>query len=123
MPDLSPPCECLPGDRVGDGLRSGFHDVIIVINPKKLAGYEIGTLADYVTFLALAQPHSLDDCQQLPTILNLFASSCAAADNTAGMTDSDLGYLRGLYHMTDGATLTQQKNEIAYQVGTSLLRR
>jgi hypothetical protein len=111
------------GDRVGDGLRSGFHDVIIVIDPRKLKGYEIGALADYIAFLALTQPRSLDDCQQLPSILNLLASGCATVDSTSEMTDSDLGYLRGVYHMRDDGTLTVQQNEIAYQVKQALLGR
>jgi hypothetical protein len=111
------------GGRVGDGLRSGFHDVIVVIDPKKLGGYEIGALADYITFLALTQPRSLDDCQQLPSILNLLAKACAGADDTREMTESDLGYLKGAYHMTDDGALTVQQNEIAYQVKQSLLGR
>jgi hypothetical protein len=108
------------GTRLNDGLRSGFHDVIIVVEPKQLAGYEIGALADYIAFLALAQPRSLDDCQQLPTILNLLAAGCARAGEATQMTDSDMGYLRGLYHMTDDAGLATQQNEIAFQLKQAL---
>jgi hypothetical protein len=111
------------GDRVSDGLRSGFHDVIIVIDPTKLRGYEIGALADYITFLALTQPLSLDDCQQMPSILNLLAKKCAAADDTHEMSESDIGYLKGVYHMKDDGTLATQQNEIAYQVKQTLLGR
>jgi hypothetical protein len=111
------------GDRVGDGLRSGFHDVIIVIDPTKLRGYEIGALADYITFMALTQPASLDDCQQLPSIINLLAKDCAVADDTHEMSESDLGYLKGVYHMKDDGTLATQQNEIAYQVRQALLGR
>ncbi|HEX4176903.1 MAG TPA: hypothetical protein VHY57_00630 [Rhizomicrobium sp.] len=111
------------GDRVGDGLRSGFHDVIIVIDPKKLGGYEIGALADYIAFLALTQPRSLDDCQQLPSILNLLASGCKGADTTSEMTESDLGYLKGVYHMKDDDAFTFQQDQIAYQVKQALLGR
>jgi hypothetical protein len=111
------------GDRVSDGLRSGFHDVIIVIDPPKLRGYEIGALADYITFLALTQPLSQDDCQQMPSILNLLAKECAAADDTHEMSEGDLGYLKGVYHMKDDGTLATQQNEIAYQVKQTLLGR
>jgi len=111
------------GDRVSDGLRSGFHDVIIVIDPAKLRGYEIGALADYITFLALTQPASLDDCQQMPSILNLLAKNCAAADDTHDMSEGDLGYLKGIYHMKDDGVLATQQNEIAYQVKQTLLGR
>jgi hypothetical protein len=111
------------GDRTRDGLHSGFHDVIIVIDPKKLGGYEIGALADYITFLALTQPQSLDDCQELPSILNLLASGCKAADAASEMSEGDLGYLKGVYHMTDDGALSVQQNEIAYQVKQQLLGR
>ncbi|HEX4272871.1 MAG TPA: hypothetical protein VHZ32_15880 [Rhizomicrobium sp.] len=111
------------GDRVGDGLRSGFHDVIIVIDPKKLGGYEIGALADYIAFLAMTQPRSLDDCQQLPSILNLLASGCKDADTTSEMTESDLGYLKGVYHMKDDDALAFQQDQITYQVKQALLGR
>ena len=111
------------GGRIGDGLHSGFHDVIIVIDPVQLKGQEIGALADYITFLALTQPRSQDECQQLPSILNLLASACAATDATSEMSESDLGYLKGVYHMTDDGTLTVQQNEIAYQVKQQLLGR
>jgi hypothetical protein len=111
------------GSRVGDGLRSGFHDVIIVIDPKTLGGYDIGALADYITFLALTQPRSLDDCRQLPSILNLLASGCAAADATGEMTEGDLGYLKGVYHMKDDDALIFQQDQIAYDVKQALLGR
>jgi hypothetical protein len=111
------------GGRIGDGLHSGFHDVIIVIDPVQLKGQEIGALADYITFLALTQPRSQDECQQLPSILNLLASACVAADTTSEMSEGDLGYLKGVYHMTDDGTLTVQQNEIAYQVKQQLLGR
>jgi hypothetical protein len=111
------------GGRVGDGLRSGFHDVIIVIDPKKLGGYEIGALADYISFLALTQPRSLDDCQQLPSILNLLAAGCTAGDATSEMTQGDLGYLKGVYHMRDDDALIFQQDQIAFQVKQALLGR
>src|ERR1700743_2054 len=111
------------GGRVGDGLRSGFHDVIIVIDPGTLKGYEIGALADYIAFLALTQPRSLDDCQQLPSILNLLASGCTGADTTGEMSESDLGYLKGVYHMKDDDALAFQQDQIAYQVKQAMLGR
>jgi hypothetical protein len=115
--------DAVTGGRVGDGLRSGFHDVIIVIDPEQLKGQEIGALADYIAFLALTQPRSQDECQQLPSILNLLARACAAADTASEMSESDLGYLKGVYHMMDDGTLAIQQNQIAYQVKQGLLGR
>jgi hypothetical protein len=106
--------------RLTDGLRSGLFNVIIVANPKRLGEAEIGTLADYITFLALAQARSLDDCESLPSILNFLASGCASATSTREISDSDLGYLRGIYHMTADAMLGMQQDEIAYQMKQTL---
>jgi hypothetical protein len=37
------------GSRLGDGLRSVMDQIIIVADPTKLADYEIGALADYIS--------------------------------------------------------------------------
>jgi hypothetical protein len=111
------------GTRLHDGLRSGLFNVIIVVNQEKLSDHEIGALADYIAFLALAQVRALDDCATLPSILNLLAPACTSASPTREITDSDLGYLRGIYHMTDDASLGVQQDEIAYQMKQTLSGR
>lgn len=106
------------GSRLGDGLRSAFYDIIIVADPTRLADYEIGALADYISLLALAQLNSLDTCQQLSSIVNLLAPACAQKPNA--LTESDLAYLRGLYKMGPDRTSRIQQDEIAYQMEQSL---
>jgi hypothetical protein len=108
------------GSRLNTGLRSGLHHVIVVADPTKLVDHEIGALADYAAMLALAQPRALDDCEPLPSILNLLVPGCAGAATAREITDSDLGYLRGVYHMTGDGTLRGQQDEIAYQMKQTL---
>ena len=103
--------------RLGDGLRSSLYHVIIVVDPNKLVDYEIGSLADYITMLALSQLNSLDTCQQLPSIVNMLAAGCERKVDT--LTDNDLGYLRGLYKMNADWTARSQQDEIAYQMEQS----
>jgi hypothetical protein len=98
------------GSRMNNGLTSGFYNVLIVAQPGKLADYEIGSLADYITLLALSQPASLDTCQKLPSISNMLAPDCASVPKR--ITDGDLAYLRALYRMPDGASLGIQRDEI-----------
>lgn len=99
------------GGRLQDGLHSILYHVIIVAEPAKLARYEVGTLADYIAMLALAQIASLDTCQPLGSIINLLAKDC---DNVpAGLTASDRGYLRGLYSMRADGNLRLQQDGIA----------
>jgi hypothetical protein len=102
------------GSRLGDGTRSSFFNVIIVADPNALLKHEMGPLADYIALLALAQISSLDTCQQLASIVNLLAPNCDR--KPSGLTDSDLGYLRGIYKMGADRTGRVQQDEIAYQM-------
>jgi hypothetical protein len=106
------------GSRLGDGLRSGFYNIIIVVDPTKLADYEIGSIADYISMLALTQLNALDTCQQLPSIVSMLAAGCERKPNA--VTDNDLAYLRGLYKMSPGRTLRTQQDEVAYQMEQAL---
>ena len=106
------------GSRLGDGVSSDFHHVVVVAEPAKLLEYEIGTLADYIAFLALSQTVQPEQCQELPTILNLFAPGCAAPPKA--LTNVDLAYLRAIYKMTATTSARGQRGEIIYQMDKSL---
>lgn len=107
------------GTRLGDGLKSGLYNVVIVADPAKLTEYEMGSLGDYIAMLALSQINSLDSCAPLPSIVNMLARDCDRKTST--LTDNDRAYLGGLYRMgPDGAPRVQQ-DEIAYQMEKSLL--
>ena len=106
------------GSRLGDGLSSGFHHVIIAIDPGKMAHYEMGTLADYIAMLALTQLTSLDACQQLPSIVNMLAEGCA--QKSAALTENDIAYLRGLYRMRGDLSASIQKDQVSYQMEQEL---
>jgi hypothetical protein len=107
------------GSRLNNGYDSGFHNVLIMAEPEKLFDYEVGSLADYITMLALSQPASLVSCQELPSISNLLANGCASAANK--ITDADLAYLRGLYGGPSGSSLTGQRDEMEYQMKKTLV--
>ena len=106
------------GTRLGDGLRTGIMNVVIIADRDKLVNHEIGALADAIAFLALAQPRSLDDCQPLPSILNILAPDCPAT--APEISAVDLAYLRGLYHMRADMMLTGQKGQILYHMKQAL---
>ena len=106
------------GSRLGDGVSSDFNHVVVVAEPGKLLDYEIGTLADYIALLALSQIQQPDQCQELPTILNLFAPGCGAPSKA--LTNVDLAYLRAVYKMTATTSLGGQRSEIVYQMDKSL---
>ena len=107
------------GSRLGSGYDSGFENVLILAEPAKLFDYEVGSLADYITMLALSQPASLDKCQELPSISNLLAKGCASASSK--ITDGDLAYLQGLYNAPNGYALTGQRDQMQYQMKKTLV--
>jgi hypothetical protein len=106
------------GSRLGDGLSSGFHHVIIAIDPGKVAHYEIGALADYIAMLALTQLTSLDTCQQLPSIVNMLAAGCER--KSSALTENDVAYLQGLYRMRGDLSIGIQKDQLSYQMEQEL---
>ncbi len=107
------------GTRLNSGVRSGYHHILIVVDPSKLEGQEVVPLSDYIAMLALAQPASLDACLAPPSILNLLAPGCAS--RPAHIMENDLAYLRGLYRMNaDRIRLASQKADIADQMAQAL---
>jgi hypothetical protein len=110
------------GRRTGDGVRSTYYRGVIVADPNKLGDYEIGTLADHIAMLALAQPASLDVCQEeLPSILDMTNPTCRKDKPVKALTKADTGYLQGLYKtLQTGASLRLQKDSIAYQIKQNL---
>jgi hypothetical protein len=109
----------ISGNRTGNGVRSAFHHIVIVVDLNKVKERKIGALADYIALLALTQLNSLDACQELPSIVNMLAPGC---DRTAALSDGDLAYLRGLYKMNPDLYLVFQRNEIADQMQQDLMK-
>jgi len=99
------------GNRINDGVRTGFNHILIAVDSGKLGGKRFGPLADYIAMLALTQLNALDTCQQLPSIVNILAPNCD--QNVDGITQTDLAYLHGLYAMGSDKSLVFQQNDIA----------
>ncbi|HEY2008933.1 MAG TPA: hypothetical protein VGH23_08095 [Rhizomicrobium sp.] len=108
------------GSRTGNGLKSEFSAAIVVVDTSKIAGQEIGPLADYIAMLALSQGQYYDTCQNVPTITNLMSSGCGAEMKPAAMTDVDLTYLRGLYRMAPEGDYIGERASIAYEMKKDL---
>ena len=107
------------GSRINNGFDSGFYNVLIVAEPAKLYDYEVGSLADYVTLLALSQPPGEETCQELPSISNLLGKGCAFT--AIKITDGDLAFLKGLYNAPSGYGLGAQQAAIRYQMEKTLV--
>jgi hypothetical protein len=92
------------GTRLGGGSGSGIGIgvVILVVDTTKIAGYSLGTIADYLGMLTLSVAQSPDHCDRLPSILDLMSSSCGTRERPAAITAGDLGFLKALYYRNTG---------------------
>jgi hypothetical protein len=110
------------GNLIDDGMRSGFHHILITVDLGKLPGQDIVPLADYIAMLALTQVGSLEGCQQLVSIVNMLAPGCERkADH---LTENDLAYISGVYKMNPNRIrLTSQKSDIADRMVQALAGR
>jgi hypothetical protein len=112
-PDRDLPTGC--GDsRFSSCMRSTFANVMIVADTHAIGGKELGVLTDYVAMLALAQPKSLDGCNALPSVIDLFAKpACPGRDPPDGLTPADVAYLASLYASDPEARTTSAQGDIA----------
>jgi hypothetical protein len=81
-----------------DGHMSGIGTVILVVDTTKVAGYALGTIADYAAMVTLSVAQSPDHCDPLPSILDVMAPSCAHREKPAAITAGDLAFLKALYY-------------------------
>jgi hypothetical protein len=92
-PEARSPPGC--ADRISNCAMSVLHNVFIVADSNVLEGKNLGPIADYLVMLALSKPRSLDGCNALASVIDLFGrSACAKPD---GLTPADAAYLTGLY--------------------------
>jgi hypothetical protein len=108
------------GLRTGDGMHGTYFRGIVVADPSKLTDYEIGTLADHIAMLALAQPANSAACTELSSILDTTNPTCRKDAPVKALTKADTGYLVGLYKMNSGLSLRGQKDAIVLRVRESL---
>jgi hypothetical protein len=130
----------LPGDIIGNGAGVGGQDttfayapsvrttvssrlrseivdnlskVYIVVDAGKLEGTTPDQLADYLSFLALAQVDPEAETRGYATILNLFDDP----QGTPGLTDLDRAYLKGLYESERNlGNASSQTQEVANSI-------
>jgi len=95
-------------------------ETMVLVDARRVDGAKLGAIADYVAMLVLADPRGLDQCQALPSVLDLFAGACPGRAAPTGLTRGDLAYLKALY--TAGNPITtrnwnwQQHGGSVYQV-------
>lgn len=93
---------------------------IVVVDPARTQNLSLDTVSDYVTMLALSQPRSLDRCNMLPSITDLFAGACPGRSAPTGLTAADDAFLRALYAGSPGIRATRSPSELVEGVAKRL---
>ena len=114
-PDTWPPTGCADS-HFSSCLKSVFDNVLVVIDNGRVRDKSLGLVSDYVTMLALSQPRSLDSCNVLPSVTELFAA-CPGRNAPDGLTPADAAYLTSLYAADLEANRAGEKSEIAGRMG------
>lgn len=94
------------------GELNSIVGAIMVVDGRKVNGYPLETIADYVSQLALSVVQSPAHCDPLPSILDVFASDCGAPARTTAVTAGDLAFLKALYYKNTGIGPSLSRNEI-----------
>jgi hypothetical protein len=91
--NVEPPFE---GSTFSSGLLSGFANVLIIVDSRKISGHALKSIADYIAMLALTRT-SLDGCSELPSIIDLLSADCAGRAPPDSLTKADVAFLKALY--------------------------
>jgi hypothetical protein len=102
-------------------LASEFAHIMVVVDIGKVQGMSLPALEDYVVMLTMAQPRSLDACNALPSVIDLFAKGCPG-DGKDGLTRGDVAYLTSLYKIDLELRKGGQETDIADRMADMLLK-
>jgi Secretin and TonB N terminus short domain len=84
--------------RNNGGDTNGIGAAVLIVDVRKIEGTPIGAIADYLAVLSLSVIQSPDNCDPLPSILDLMSSSCGAREKPTAITAGDLAFLKALYY-------------------------
>jgi hypothetical protein len=122
IPENGSPSGCADSHFSGC-LKSLFKNVLIVVDSHAVEGKDLGALADYLAMLALSRPQSLDGCDALSSIVDLYAKSpCLGRDPPDGLTAADASYLTALYASDAEGRLSSEQGDIAGRMARILIK-
>jgi hypothetical protein len=122
MPGNGTPNSC-GGRKFTSCLSSEFKNVLVVVDARHMQGQGLIPLTDYVAMLALSQPKSLDGCESLASVIDLYAPApCPGRGGPDGFTPADAAYLTALYAMDPQLRRTEEQSEIAERMSKMLVK-
>lgn len=122
IPENGSPSGCADSHFSGC-LTSLFKNVLIVVDSHAVEGKHLGPVADYLAMLALSRQESLNGCDALPSIIDLYAKSpCPGRDPPDGLTAPDAAYLTALYASDLEGRLASEQDDIAGRMAKILVK-
>jgi hypothetical protein len=95
---------------------------LVVVDGKKISGYPLGAIADYIAMLTLSQVRLIEHCGELPSILDLMATACTR-EKSQSITAADIAYLRALNTVGQEVDYFMQKKDIEIKMKKQLTSR
>lgn len=95
---------------------------LVIVDGRKILGYPLRAISDYIAMLTLSQVRLIEGCGELPSILDLMASACKR-EKPQSITAADLAYLRALNTVGQEVDYSMQKSEIEARMKKQLARR
>ena len=95
---------------------------LVVVDGRKVLGYPLSAISDYIAMLTLSQVRLSDGCGELPSILDLMASACKH-EKPQAITAADLAYLRALNTVGQEVDYFMQKADIEAKMKKQLASR
>lgn len=122
-PDNHPPAGCGDSPHFTSCLQSVFKNVFAVVDNKFLGDNSLGLVADYLVMVALAEPNSLEGCNELPSVIDLFSkSACTGRDSPDGLTPADASFLTALYSADPESKKWAAESDIGNRMARILIK-
>ena len=118
----APPLIVTGASRISTGVHSFMLFTLVVVDGRKVLGYPLRAVSDYIAMLTLSQVRLIDGCGELPSILDLMASGCAR-EKSQSITAADLAYLRALNTVGQEVDYFMQKKDIEAKMKKQLASR
>ena len=118
----APPLIVPSATRISNGVRSFILFTLVIVDGKKILGYSLRAISDYIAMLTLSQVRLIDRCGELPSILDLMATACTRKKSQS-ITAADLAYLRSLNTVGQEVDYFIQTKAIEFKMKEQLTSR
>jgi len=118
----APPLIAPSATHITSNVYSFILFTLVVVDGRKILGYPLGAISDYIAMLTLSQVRLIDHCGELPSILDLMATACTRKASQS-ITAADLAYLRSLNTVGQGVDYSIQTKAIEFKMKEQLTSR